>query len=293
MRGNANPEPSVPPCEILEKGRGSGGGQRGGRAAALARPFICVCLERLLVFAGAALWWLCWRLRLLVVCENGRASFDGTVAQRTACPVSGRCPPTVSPPALWAPSWPRTRPPRPPSLCVPPLLLSRLCFHSSALSSSHPVSLTALSSPRCPPPPSRLPPPSWSRAANEEPRLVWLSLSGGCVQRRPASALVTGCWGCDITQGPAVDLALSPRLAGLMAGGRYSSSPPSSSCSLSLCDTHSSPAPSLYTPLSSRILPQSSTRAGRRQLAGWLLRSELGGDSSLLSATLRLLYHGN
>lgn len=102
-------------------------------------------------FCWAALWWFWWRLRLMVVCENGHASFDATVAQRTAWPLSGRCPPTVSPPALWAPSWPRTRPPRPPSLCVPPLLLSRLCFHSSTLSSSHFVSLTALSSPRCPP----------------------------------------------------------------------------------------------------------------------------------------------
>lgn len=78
---------------------------------------------------------------------------------------------------------------------------------------------------------------------------------------------MTGCWGSDITQGPAVDLALSPRLAGLMGCGRYS---PPSSCSLALslfCDTHSSLALSLYTPFSSRILTQSSARASRRQLA--------------------------
>ena len=98
------------------------------------------------------------------------------------------------------------------------------------------------------------------------------------MQRRPAPALVTGCWGSDITQGPAVDLALSPRLAGLMGCGRYSSSPPflllalalslARSLSLSLfCDTHSSLALSLYTPFSSRILTQSSARASRRQLA--------------------------
>lgn len=207
----------------------------------------------------------------MVVCENGRASFDGTVAQRTAWPLSGRCPPTVSPPALWAPSWPWTRPPRPPSLCVPPLLLSRLCFHSSALSSSHNMSLTALSSPHCPTPP----PPSWSRAANEEPRLVWLTFSGGCVQRRPASALVTGCWGCDITQGPAVDLVLSPRLAGLMAGGRYSSSPPSSSCSLSLSVT---PTPPRLRPFTLPSPLAFSLSQAREQAGGsWLAAEERAG----------------
>ena len=84
------------------------------------------------------------------LCEKQCASFDGMVAQRTAWPLSGHRLPIVSPPALWAPSWPRTCRSRPLSVCCLSFSLIRVAFIVSVV---HPLdsSLIFLSHvPDCP-----------------------------------------------------------------------------------------------------------------------------------------------